>query len=202
MLQTQTVAPDLLELLKIIMNEKLFENYFLVGGTALALQIGHRNSVDIDLFGNNEINTAQFVDKLERLGKVIVTQSTRNILITKIDGIKVDFVNYKYSLISDTINLDEIRMLSKKDIAAMKIAAISGRGSKKDFIDLYFLLHDFSLREILDFYNRKYHDGSEFLALKSLMYYDDADIQPQPQMFKDFDWNECKRYILEETKKL
>src|SRR5690554_4504577 len=86
MLQTQTVVPNLLELLKKIMNVKLFENYFLVGETALALQIGHRNSIDIDLFGDNEISEDEFINKLGEFGKVIVTQSTKNILIAKIEG--------------------------------------------------------------------------------------------------------------------
>ena len=184
------------------MHEKLFENYFLVGGTALALQIGHRNSIDIDLFGNSEINPNQFINKLDEFGEVIINQSTKNILIAKIKGIKVNFVNYKYPLLSNPINIDSIRMLSKTDIAAMKINAITGRGSKKDFIDLYFLLKDFSLREILNFYNQKYHNGSEFMALKSLTYFEDADLQPQPQMFKEFDWEKCKQFILEETRKL
>lgn len=202
MLQTQTVVPNLLELLKKIMNEKLFENYFLVGETALALQIGHRNSIDIDLFGDNEISEDEFINKLGEFGKVIVTQSTKNILIAKIEGVKVDFVNYVYPLLSNPIQMDSIRMLSKADIAAMKLNAIAGRGSKKDFIDLYFLLKEFSLKEIMNFYNEKYHDGSEFMALKSLVYFDDADMQPQPKMLIDFDWDECKKYILKETKKL
>ncbi|MFA5555787.1 MAG: nucleotidyl transferase AbiEii/AbiGii toxin family protein [Flavobacteriaceae bacterium] len=202
MLQTQTTLPDLLELLKKIMHEKLFENYFLVGGTALALQIGHRNSIDIDLFGNNEINTYQFIDKLEEFGEVIVNQSSKNILITRTNGIKVDFVNYKYPLLSNPIEIDSIRMLSKKDISAMKLNAIAGRGSKKDFIDLYFLLQEFSLTEIIDFYCQKYHDGSKFMVIKSLVYFEDADGEEQPKMFKNFDWQECKRYILEETKKI
>lgn len=113
------------------MHEKLFENYFLVGETALALQIGHRNSIDIDLFGNSEINPNQFINKLDEFGKVIINQSTKNILITKIKGVKVDFVNYKYPLLSNPIDVDSIRMLSKTDIAAMKLNAIAGRGSKK-----------------------------------------------------------------------
>src|SRR5690554_5749968 len=202
MLQTQTVAPDLLEFLKKLMNEKTFDGFALAGGTSLALQMGHRNSIDIDLFGKSEIQHDLFFDILSDFGNAGISRNSKNIFIAEVDGIKVDFVNYKYELLDEILVVDGIRLISKKDIAAMKVAAISGRGSKKDFIDFYFLLQDFSLREILDFYNRKYHDGSEFLAVKSLMYYDDADIQPQPQMFKDFDWNECKRYILEETKKL
>ena len=100
MLQTQTVVPDLLELLKKMMEENLFSAFNLVGGTSLALQLGHRNSVDIDLFGDAEINVVSFVSKLNSYGDVIVTQSTKNILITQLNGIKVDFVNYQYPLLN------------------------------------------------------------------------------------------------------
>ncbi len=171
MLQTQTVVPDLLELLREIMNEKLFSNFNLVGRTSLALQMGHRNSIDIDMFGNSEIDTELFIEKLKNYGKVIITKSTKNILITKINEIKVDFVSYKYPLLDNCLVVDNIRMLSTKDIAAMKLSAIAGRGSKKDFIDLYFLLEKFSLAEILSFYTQKYHDGSAFMVQKSLTYF-------------------------------
>ena len=202
MLQTQTVVPELMELLKKIMSEKLFSDFNLVGGTSLALQMGHRNSIDIDLFGNSEINPELFIEKLFEFGEVKVAQSTKNILITKINDVKVDFVNYKYPLLADCLFVENIRMLSIKDIAAMKLNAIVGRGSKKDFIDLYFLLNEFSLEEILSFYEKKYHDGSVFMVQKSLTYFEDADSQLQPQMFKDFNWETCKQKIIEEVLKL
>ena len=202
MLQTQTVVPELMELLRKIMSEKLFSDFNLVGGTSLALQMGHRNSIDIDLFGNSEINTELFIKKLSEFGEVKVAQSTKNILITKINEVKVDFVNYKYPLLSDCLFIEDIRMLSIKDIAAMKLNAIAGRGSKKDFIDLYFLLNQFSLEEILLFYEKKYFDGSIFMVQKSLTYFDDANSQLQPKMFKDFNWETCKQKIIEEVLKL
>jgi len=184
------------------MNEDLFSEFNLVGGTSLALQMGHRNSIDIDLFGNSEINTDLFIDKLKSFGEVVITQSTKNILITKINEVKVDFVNYKYPLLKDCLVVENIRMLSTKDIAAMKLNAIAGRGSKKDFIDLYFLLDEFSLKEIVSFYSEKYRDGSIFMVQKSLTYFEDADIQLQPVMYKDFDWKICKQKIIEEVLKL
>lgn len=202
MLQKQTVVPKLMELLNKIMSEKLFSDFNLVGGTALALQIGHRNSIDIDLFGNSEIDTLLFIEKLSEFGKVTVTQSTKNILITEINDVKVDFVNYKYPIISEQLFIENIRMLSTKDIAAMKLNAIAGRGSKKDFIDLYFLLDKFSLGEMLSFYDQKYNDGSLFMVQKSLTYFEDADLQQQPQMFQNFDWETCKQKIINEVIKL
>lgn len=202
MLQTQTVVPDLLELLKKIMDEPLFKNFNLVGGTSLALQIGHRNSIDIDLFGNSEINSDLFIEKLSKFGELKVVQSTKNILITKINEVKVDFVNYKYPLLSQILFVENIRMLSTKDIAAMKLNAIAGRGSKKDFIDLYFLLNEFPLQEILNFYLQKYDDGSSFMVQKSLSYFLDADDQLSPKMYLDFNWETCKQKIIEEVLKL
>ena len=202
MLQTQTVVPDLLELLKKLMDENLFSAFNLVGGTSLALQLGHRNSIDINLFGNAEIDVNAFISKLNSFGDVIVTQSTKNILLTQINGIKVDFVNYKYPLLTEVLVEENIRMLSTADISAMKLNAIAGRGSKKDFVDLFFLLNEFSLKEILSFYEQKYHDGSLFMVEKSLTYFADADVQLQPKMFKDFNWEICKQKILQEVIKL
>ena len=202
MLQTQTVVPDLLELLKKIMSEKIFSDFHLVGGTSLSLQIGHRNSIDIDLFGNSEINEDLFIEKLNTFGKVQVVQATKNILITQINDLKVDFVNYKYPLLKEYLFIDTIRMLSTADIAAMKLNAIAGRGSKKDFIDLYFLLDEFSLPQIFDFYDNKFKDRSRFMVEKSMTYFEDADLQLEPKMFKPFDWEICKQKIIEEVLKL
>jgi Nucleotidyl transferase AbiEii toxin, Type IV TA system len=202
MLQRKTVVPKLMELLKELMKVENFSNFYLVGGTSLALQIGHRNSIDIDLFGKQEIDSDLFIKLLNDFGKTEITKSSKNILITDVAGIKVDFVNYQYKILEKPLEIEGIRMLSKKDIASMKLNAIAGRGSKKDFIDLYFLLHDFSLREMLEFYNEKYFDGSEFMVIKNLSYFEEADSQPQPEMFKDFNWEDCKQKIVEEVLKL
>ena len=105
-------------------------------------------------------------------------------------------------MLSIPIEIDRVRMLSREDIAAIKLNAIAGRGSKKDFIDLYFLFREYSLSEMLEFYSQKYDDGSKFMVLKSLTYFEDADLQLQPQMFKDFDWEKCKHYILEEVRNI
>jgi predicted nucleotidyltransferase component of viral defense system len=139
---------------------------------------------------------------LNEIGKTEVSKSSKNILIALVDDIKVDFVHYRYPLLEKPIIIDGIRMLSTKDIAAMKLNAIAGRGSKKDFIDLYYLLNEFSLREMLDFYNQKYLDGSEFMVYKSLSYFEEANIQPQPNVFFDFNWETCKQKIIEEVLKL
>ena len=120
------------------------------------------------------------------------------ILIFSINGIKVDFVDYNFELLEPLTIIEGIRLVSKKDIAAMKLNAIAGRGSKKDFIDVFQLLNEFTLTEMLTFYSQKYPNGSEFMVLKSLLYFDDAENEPDPLMILPISWEEVKdRIILE-----
>lgn len=202
MLQTQTVSAECLELLKQISGDDFFSEFRLVGGTALALQMGHRNSIDLDFFGERDILEELFVEKLKKFGQVQVLKASKNILITIVNGVKTDFVRYTYPWISDKIMDGEISLASKQDIAAMKLNAISGRGSKKDFIDLYFLLNDFSLKQMIGFYREKYSNHSEFGMLKSIIYFEDAERNPTPDVFSDFDWENCKNKISTEFYKL
>ena len=107
-------------------------------------------------------------------------------------------MNYSYEWLDDCLTLDGIQLASKSDIAAMKVSAIINRGTKKDFIDLYYLLKEFTLSQILELYMRKYPDGSEFIALKSLTYFEDAEQDPMPYMFENVSWADMKAQILQE----
>lgn len=196
MLQTNAVRPELLELLSGLMQEEKFTHFVLVGGTSLALQLGHRISVDIDLFGNEEIEEVTFIHQLKKMGRVNVLKKSKNILITSINGIKVDFVNYPYHWLEKPSIVDSIRLASTKDIAAMKLNAIAGRGSKKDFIDLYYLLTYFSLDQLISFYIEKYPDGSEFMVRKSLTYFDDAEYEETPILLDNINWQTIKSSLL------
>lgn len=202
MLQTQTISKECLELLNKIMKSEVFSDFILVGRTALALQLGHRNSVDLDLFGYCEIDEILFINELKKFGKVKLLNKTKNILTVSVNNIKVDVVNYTYSFLDQPIFENTVRIVTKKDIAAMKLNAISGRGSRKDFIDLYFLLKFFSLDEMIRFYDDRYEEGSYMLVLKSLSYFEDADLQESPIMFSEFDWNQAKEKIVMELNKL
>lgn len=196
MLQLTTIDRPTLELLKRIMEHPFFGGLYLCGGTSLALQIGHRKSVDIDLFGEVEIDDISISRILSEFGVTQILKKTPSILIYTVNGVKVDIVNYRYPWIQSAYIDSGIRLAQKKDIAAMKLAAITERGSKKDFIDLYFLLNNFSLKEMLHFYSLKYSDGSSFMVLKSLTYFDDADIEPDPLMLVPIEWNSIKESII------
>lgn len=202
MLSYNTVERHTLELLKELTNHPLNSEMRLVGGTALALQYGHRQSVDLDFFGTFKGDYIDFKDMIDSFGTVTRIKETERIRIYQIDGIKVDFVDYsRYEWISSAVEEDGLRLASPIDIAAMKINAIEGRGSRKDFVDIYQLLQCYSLSELLEFYTQKYPDHSIFRALMSLTYFDDAEQQPMPIMLDDISWNEIKRCIYAEVKK-
>lgn len=197
MLQYKTIDPATLELLKHLMQKEIFKDLRLVGGTSLALQYGHRKSIDIDLFGSFEADEFTIAEELRTIGEVTVLKKTPRIYIYSVSGVKVDIVNYPYPWIEELIKQDELRLAHAKDIGAMKLAAITGRGTKKDFFDLYFLLETYSMAELLHFYDQKYSDGSEFLVLKSLIYFEDAESDPDPVMLIPVSWSKVKKRVLQ-----
>ena len=202
MLSIQAITPNALELLKTLSARPELNELRLVGGTSLALQYGHRQSVDLDFFGHLNTDQDKLIAILKDIGSLIVTNKTPNILQTIINNVKIDFVEYGfYKWIDEPVIEDGFFLASDKDIAAMKINAIIGRGSKKDFIDLYVLLQHYSLSQIMDFYKRKYPEFSEYRALLSMTYFDDAEMQDMPKMFIDTSWEEMKKTIVEAVKR-
>jgi predicted nucleotidyltransferase component of viral defense system len=181
----------------------LFKDLRLVGGTALVLQLGHRESVDLDLFGNvdTDYETVQqaiiSVDKECRL-----LNATTNIWQFMVANVKVDIVNYPYKWIDDAMIEAEITLASIKDIAAMKLAAITGRGTKKDFVDLYFLLQHFTLPEMFGFFNEKYPNVDLFMTYRSVVYFEDAEQTEMPVMLITTEWEDVKEKIRQEIRKL
>lgn len=200
MLSLQTIHPDTLELLKTLMRLPILKQVRLVGGTALALQYGHRRSIDLDLFGNTTEDVDELTEALHGcVDHVVRGNCTQRIKAYMLNGVKVDIVNYIYSWIDDAVVEEELRLASSKDIAAMKVNAVIGRGTKKDFIDVFFLLQHFSFDDLLKLYLEKYNDGSEYRALLSMTYFGDADPQPMPYMFEPVDWEAVKKKIMEEV---
>lgn len=196
MLYLETVESSTLELLKKLQRLPVLEQTRLVGGTALALQLGHRKSIDLDFFGTVDCEAEYLRESIAGIASLTILKESPHIHIYIVDGIKVDIVNYKYPWLDDVVLEQGLRLASVSDIAAMKITAIIGRGTKKVFIDIAFLLHHFSLEEILHFYAAKYNDSSVFMAMKSLAYFDDAEADPMPDMFVNQSWQQVKAYIL------
>jgi predicted nucleotidyltransferase component of viral defense system len=148
------------------------------------------------------MNTIELNKILSSYGEIVKIQQTNNIHIFTLNGVKTDIVNYSYPWIREHVSSGGLRLASKEDIAAMKLSAITGRGTKKDFVDLYFLLRYFTLSDMMSFYQEKYADGSIFMVLRSLSYFDDAEEDPMPRMLIKSGWEKIKTKITEEIKKI
>lgn len=206
MLQYRTIYPKTLELLKKLMLLSELQDFFLVGGTALALHLGHRISKDIDLFTQKDFDTKKLFSKLNKQFEISDLTEDNNTLNFNIifpeksdNSIKIDLIKYSYPLINPIFEIDKIRLLSVEDIIPMKLSAVTGRGSKKDFYDIFYLLKSYSFNKMFELFKKKFPNTNEFHILKSLTYFEDADIEPNPQMTEKTDWNIVKTKIKEET---
>ena len=197
MLHYETIYPNTLELLKKIQSLDMFKESRLVGGTALALQLGHRVSIDLDFFGKIDAPLEDIVFELSSFASVSPISASKMMRFLIVDGIKVDIVNYPYPWIDSPVVENGVTLAGIQDIAAMKLSAITNRGTKKDFIDYYYLLKTYSLKELLDLYVRKFSDAQLFTAIKSLTYFQDAEADPMPRMTKNLDWENVKKSIVD-----
>lgn len=183
------------------------KDFYLAGGTALALIIGHRQSIDFDFFSYDKFSPIKVLDNLQEIlnkDEIIeVKEQDEGTLIVFVNNVKISFFYYNHKLLDSKINaMQNISLASLKDIFAMKLIAISQRGTKKDFIDLYFLLKEkFTISDAVDVLNQKYEKVkfNKLHILKSLTYFNDANLDPDPIMLKDISWKDIKEKIGSET---
>ena len=179
------VNPATFQLVQQLQSQPELKEFYLVGGTALALQLGHRNSIDIDLFTENDFEHEYLVKFLGSKFSIQSTFTTKNTLLSVINTIKVDFIRHAYPFVLPPITEEGITYLSKEDIAAMKLNAISNSGKRlKDFIDVYYLLEHFSLQQMIGFYTIKYPNFNPLIALKAINYFEDIDPSIDPPKLK------------------
>ena len=191
------VEPSTLKLLKRLQALPALAQTRLVGGTALALQLGHRVSVDLDIFGKWDYSI-DLAGAFSAIGRTEKESGTRDgkMAFFFIDDVKVDCVSYElYKWLEPPVEEANIRLAGVMDIAAMKINAITNRGSRKDFVDLARLLEDYSLADMFQWYGKKYPKANPAFALRSLSYFVDAETMPMPKMLIPFDWEEAKSRI-------
>ena len=193
------------EILPFLKNLK--DEFYLAGGTALALQIGHRDSIDFDFFSNNSINTVQLFSKLKNIFnkfQILKIQEEKNTLTILINNIiKISFFSYGYKLLKNKIIEPNLCIASMEDIACMKLSAIISRATNKDYIDLYYILKQLDLQAVLKMCEEKFNDIDTNLILKSLVYFDDVAIEPI--IFKnnmDIEFKEIKSFLIKEVKRI
>ena len=200
---TKTLSGNTKKALAILGKSHLMDNAYLAGGTACALQIGHRISVDLDFFTPREFNVRELISSLKDIGKFKLDMQRWGTILGIFEDVKFSIFVYKYPVLFPFKSLFDINILDLRDIAAMKIDAISTRGIKRDFIDLYFICQKgISLKEILSLYDRKYGTlASNIVHIqKSLVYFVDAEAAAMPKMIKKVDWEEVKRYFENEVR--
>ena len=198
MLHLNSINKVTLDLLQSLSSKDYLSNFALAGGTSLALQIGHRKSIDIDLFSFANVDMNEVSTQLANdYDDIAIRRTTKVFIFGNINSVKCDFVNHStYKLVKPLITIDGVRMYSKEDIAAMKLNAICGRGVKKDFYDFYSLLHFFSLKEMLSFYDAKFNNDNGWMVIKSLEYFEDADQSEVPELIQPLpSWAEIKKHI-------
>lgn len=180
------------------------KDFYLSGGTALSLQLGHRESEDLDFFTAKPFNPQDLERQIHLFGILSETELSEGTLNTFINGVKIQFLYYPYQLIKPILNWDNIPLSSIEDIACTKLQTVSMRGSKKDFIDIYFLLKRYSLSDLLTFSKEKYAKSnySQSHILKSLVYFFDAEAQPMPKMHQEVSWGEIKSSMVTAVKSI
>src|SRR5579872_2087641 len=179
MLRTQTVEIGTLDLIKRIMSDDKFNNFNLVGGTALALKIGHRRSIDIDLFAAGSFDSRELGHHLLAAYSAAKVSTLINGVFCFVNDIKIDLLSHQYPLVKEIDFVEGIRMASLLDIGAMKLNAIFNSGQRfKDFVDMYSLLEAFSLHELLDACQKKYPELNINMVKHSLIHFEDIIFSP------------------------
>lgn len=182
--------------------------FYLAGGTALALQLGHRTSKDFDFFTLKKFDSLILIREFRKIfGKEVKNpRRDKDSLWLNIKNIDVSFLKYPYKLICPTTSYLTINLARPEDIAAMKLEVIVGRGTKRDFIDIYYLMEKYGLKQILEFTRQKYSPPfNEMNYLYALTYFNDAEaIQKDRKriyLYKELQWKDVKKYIETEVKK-
>jgi len=196
MLCTQAVEPRTLELLRELCSIEQLNKFALIGGTNLALRLGHRTSEDIDFFSIekfNEDNLDNFINKKYKDVQTInYDKQTRKYLIK---GIQVEFIRYNYPLLNKIEVENGIRMYSLEDTIAAKMSAVVQRGGKKDFYDLYELLTIKPLGKLLDCYKKRFNQDNIVPLLKSLIFFDSAENDNDPKSLNETKWEQVKTVV-------
>ncbi len=197
------IAPKTFRLIQQLQLLPELKDFFLVGGTALAFQLGHRNSIDIDLFTQEDFAVDEMRELLKNKFTYSTTLERKNTILAVVNNIKTDFIKHNYPFILPPITEEGITFLSKEDIAAMKFHAIIQSGKRlKDFIDIYYLLHHFSMRQMIGFFIKKYSYSNPMIAMKAVNYFDEIDENTDPpKMLNAITIKQIKKRIQEASLK-
>lgn len=186
---------------------QLKEEFYLAGGTALALQLGHRKSVDFDFFKNGSFQTSELFSRLQKIFSMHSIKKTQEeddtLTIFINDEVKISFFSYPYDHLTPLIDMETMRLSSVTDIGCMKLSTIISRSELKDYVDLYYILQGLSLEKLLFSTQQKFPQIDRNLMLKSLVYFNDIDIAPLDFLpNKEVPLEEIKLFLEQEVEKI
>lgn len=200
MLYINTVQPQTFDLLKRLMLLSELKPFALVGGTNLSLQLGHRISIDLDIFSNTPFLSTELIPVISKtFPSFDILHSTQKSFSSLIDRVKVDIILHDYHNIEPILEIDGIRLLSIPDIIAMKLGALAQRGAKKDFWDIAELLNQYTIAQMLSFFAKKYKNHDYGYIVHSLYYFEDAERQEDPIDLKGVTWKQVKDKVKRAT---
>jgi len=201
----KVLSPEAWRIVRRLVAGGCLERWTLAGGTGLALQFGHRYSEDVYLFSSEPFETDALIERLSNVEPLSIQSRSSETLHVVLGGLRVSFLRMQASLVYPSTPYRGLLLADPRDIAVMKLVAIGGRGSRKDFVDLYFFLEaGGSLESTLDLTRRRFQrvDYNEYHLLKSLVYFEDADAEPMPNMLREASWAAIKKRIIAEVQRL
>ncbi len=188
--------------LELLGAKKITRGFYLAGGSALALHLGHRLSVDLDFFTAQSFDALALSRRLAQADTFTQDQRKKDTLLGTFAQVKVSFFRYSYPMLAPTATVLNTAIASVPDIGAMKLEAIGTRGKKRDFIDLYFICRaSHTLEDVLSRYREKYKGVEVNLVhyVKALTYFEEAEADPMPRMLKRVSWDQVKRFFEKES---
>ncbi len=198
------LSPSTKKLLQKIQPNFFPENTYLAGGTAIALQLGHRRSNDLDFFTSTEFNEIQWEQKLQKsIGLQTVNRDWQTIIGVAQD-VKFSLFYYNKPLIQKTEEFYSVPIASILDMGAIKLDVVTSRGAKRDFVDLYFIAREYGLEKMTEWYGEKFKNLNErkLMIKKALIYFEEAKDNEMPDMIIPCRWEDVKEYFLQEVPKL
>jgi Nucleotidyl transferase AbiEii toxin, Type IV TA system len=176
-------------------------DFYLAGGTALGLHLGHRRSIDLDFFSAQPFNEDLLIAAVQGFPKLTVLSKSSQTAYLHVSGTKVSFIGYRYPMLFPLEHFQGLAVAEVRDIAAMKISALASRGSRRDFVDLYVVARQYGLSHLLELFQRKFAQANYSMVhvRKALTYFADADNEAMPDMLVRLSWKEVREYFLREV---
>jgi predicted nucleotidyltransferase component of viral defense system len=201
-----TITDDMRLVLNEFSQSAIASSFYLAGGTALSLQIGHRLSVDLDFFSPSEDIPAirpALENSLSKLSATLADSSWGN-LVYLAKNVRVGFYGYGFPLVAPLMETEGVRMASIEDIALMKLDAMLSRAARKDFYDLYFICKNISLKQLFGKAVQKYPSVRDFetQATKRLVYFENAENESEPSLLDNVTWQAVKEFFIKQAKEI